>query len=97
MLAKQKRIRLHGQALKDLNTKIHERDGNCCIICGQYVLPGEKFHHEPPGAGKSDEIEKGVTLCFSCHAARHFGRDSTVLKAKITAYLRKLYGGKKQQ
>ena len=93
MINKAKRIHLHGPALKALNTAIHERDGNKCIICGRYVHPGEKFHHEPPGAGRSDEIEKGVTLCFDCHAARHFGAASRLIRAQIVTYLEKLYGG----
>lgn len=94
MIKKTKHIRLHGPALRALNAAIHQRDGDHCIICGKYVRPGEKFHHEPPGADKSDEIEKGVTLCFDCHAARHFGANSTLIRAQIVAYLRKLYGGK---
>lgn len=92
MIKKMKRVRLHGSALRELNTAIHERDGNRCIICGQYVQPGEKFHHEPPGAGKSDELKKGVTLCFGCHAARHFGVNGTLIRAQIVAYLSRLYG-----
>lgn len=68
---KTKRVRLKGKALRELNAAIQERDGYCCIICGRYVDPGEKFHHEPPGAEKSDEMGKGVTLCFDCHQERH--------------------------
>ena len=97
MINKTKRVRLYGPALFQLNTAIHSRDGNCCIICGAYVYPGEKFHHEPPGANKSDEIEKGVTLCFSCHAARHFGANSMAIRAKIIEYLNNLYGGENQE
>lgn len=93
MIKKTKRVRLHGPALRALNAAIHERDGNCCVVCGKYVLPGEKFHHEPPGANKSDEIEKGVTLCFDCHAARHFGADCMAVRLKILEYLDLLYGG----
>ncbi len=93
MLAKTKRVRLKGKALKALNAAIHERDGHCCVVCGHYVDPGEKFHHEPPGAGKSDVIEQGVTLCMSCHTARHFGADCTAVKIKILEYLYMLYGG----
>ena len=50
MMMKTKKVKLYGEKLRKLNTAIHERDGNCCIICGRYVDPGEKFHHEPCGA-----------------------------------------------
>ena len=92
MIKKTKRVRLHGPALRALNTAIHERDGNCCIVCGKYVIPGEKFHHEPPGANKSDEISHGVLLCFGCHAARHFGPNSMEIRAKVIEYLKNIYG-----
>lgn len=91
MLKKTKRIRLSGQALRDLNDAIHERDGHRCIICGAHVHIREKFHHEPPGIGKSDEIEKGVLLCYTCHQERHFGSRSRAIKQKAAIYLEKLY------
>lgn len=91
-MLKVKRVRLKGKALRELNAAIHERDGHCCIICGCYVDPGEKFHHEPPGAGKSDEMDKGVTLCYKCHQRRHFGADSQEVKEKIINYLNDYYG-----
>lgn len=93
MIAKTKRIRLKGKKLRELNAIIQERDGHCCIICGHYVQPGEKFHHEPPGAEKSDEIGKGVTLCFDCHRKRHFGADSQEIKTEIEEYLEALENG----
>lgn len=77
---KTKKVKLYGEKLRKLNTAIHERDNNCCIICGKYVDPNEKFHHEPCGAMKSDEISKGVTLCYDCHAERHFGK--TVMQSE---------------
>lgn len=97
MIPKPKRVRLKGAALKALNAAIQERDGHCCIICGRYVQPGEKFHHEPPGAGKSDEITKGVTLCYECHQERHFGPDSWTIKKQIEQYLQNLYGDNDEQ
>lgn len=92
MLQKKKRIRLTGEKLRRLNDAIHERDGHCCILCGRYVQPGEKFHHEPGGADKSDVIEQGVTLCMSCHHKRHFGPNSRAIKKRIEKYLSGLYG-----
>ena len=92
MMMKTKKVKLYGEKLRKLNTAIHERDGNCCIICGRYVDPGEKFHHEPCGALKSDEISKGVTLCYDCHQERHCGTGSRVVKEQIKEYLQGLYG-----
>lgn len=91
MIAKDKRIRLKGKALAKLNSDIYERDGGVCIICGRFVMPGTKFHHEPCGSRKSDEIEKGVLLCGGCHHQRHFG-EVKVYRRKVKAYLEGLYG-----
>lgn len=93
MLTKTKRVRLKGKALWELNAAIHERDGHSCIICGCYVDIGVKFHHEPCGAHKSDEMGKGVTLCFDCHQERHFGANSKEVKTKIVEYLEALENG----
>ena len=59
------------------------------------VKLGEEFHHEPPGIGKSDEIEKGVLLCYTCHQERHFGSMSREIKRRAVAYLERLYRGDK--
>ena len=91
MMMKTKKVKLYGEKLRKLNTAIHERDNNCCIICGKYVDPKEKFHHEPCGAMKSDEISKGVTLCYDCHAERHFGKNSNAVRAQIKEYLQSIY------
>lgn len=89
MLAKNKCVRLKGNALSALNNAIHERDGDKCVCCGVYVDRGEKFHHEPCGSGrKSDEINKGVTLCKKCHHERHFG-EINKYKKKCEEYLLK--------
>ncbi len=93
MLKKKQRVHLHGPALRALNDAIHERDHHKCVICGRYVSPNEKFHHEPPGPGRSDEIEKGVTLCLGCHMERHFGKNGNAIRARIKQYLGSIYGG----
>lgn len=91
MIAKDKRIRLKGKALAKLNSDIYERDGGVCVICGRFVMPGTKFHHEPCGARKSDEIEKGALLCNDCHYERHHGKNLQLYKNKINKYLEGLY------
>ena len=97
MIPKPKRVRLKGATLKALNEVIHERDGHCCIICGRYVQPGEKFHHEPGGPDKSDVMEQGVTLCFDCHQRLHFGPGSNEIKERCRAYLAEIYGDNDEQ
>ncbi len=88
---KTKRKRIKGEPLSKLNEQIHKRDNNACILCGRYVLPGEKFHHEPSGPKKQDRIECGVTLCRECHDERHFGSKLREYRRKIENYLRKRY------
>lgn len=94
-LQKTKRIRLKGKALAQLNSDIYERDGGVCVICGRFVLPGTKFHHEPCGAEKSDEIAKAVILCNECHYQRHHGKVKEY-RQKAMEYLYDLYGGGEQ-
>ncbi len=92
MLAKQKRQRLTGKKLADLNKAIHERDGYACIIkgCGRHVPLGEKFHHEPCGAYKEDRIEKGCCLCYKHHQMRE-SKDGADIKRQCEEYLTALY------
>lgn len=95
-LLKSNRVRLRGIALKKLNKEIHLRDGYSCIVCGQFVEEGIKYHHEPCGSSKSDELEKGVTLCNRCHYERHHGKNLKEIKGICEEYLRKLYGGENE-
>ena len=91
-LLKQKRIRLKGAKLKELNELIHERDNYACIIkgCSNYVPITEKWHHEPCGTYKEDVIEKGCLLCYYHHQQRE-GNDSTNIKEQCIEYLNNLY------
>lgn len=91
MIAKDKRVWLKGKALAKLNSDIYECDGGVCVICGRFVMPGTKWHHEPCGARKSDEIEKGALLCNDCHYERHHGKVKEY-RRKVEEYLEGLYG-----
>ena len=95
-LLKTKRVKLTGRALRELNDAIHERDLDSCIVCGSWVDRGVKFHHEPCAAEKSDEMEKGVTLCPQCHYKRHHTAEAKTIKRKCEKYLAELYGGDRQ-
>lgn len=92
MLEKPKRVRLKGKALSNLNRVIHNRDHNQCVVCGAWVHPSVKFHHEPCGINKSDEEQKGVVLCAVCHFQRHNGTNSREIRGRIEAYLDNIYG-----
>lgn len=85
------RVHITGKKLRELNEKIFERDGCSCVVCGRWVDPNMKFHHEPCGSNKSDEIEKGVVLCEVCHYGRHFGKNAGEIRKKVEAYLTGLY------
>lgn len=92
MFPKEKRIRITGKKIKDLNTRIWARDNGVCVICGYYVDPDEKFHHEPPKSqGGQDIEENGVMLCYSCHNQRHGGKNSIEIKNQCEWYLKKMY------
>ena len=90
-IPKHKRIKLHGQAVKELNDRIHERDGHCCVLCHKPVDDDEKWHHERSGI-KNDVEEEGVTLCYKCHYERHFGEKSDKIRERCRSYLIMLYG-----
>lgn len=92
MLQKKQRVKLYGQKLRNLNHNIFERDGYKCIICGKYVDDSHKFHHEPCGQDKSDEMSGGVVLCDSCHYARHNTDRLKEIKDKCRRYLKNIYG-----
>lgn len=91
MFEKDKRIKLKGEKLQQLNQDIFDRDNNKCVVCGHFVSSEEKFHHEPCGNKKSDEINKGVVLCMECHFERHFGKSCLEIKREVLSYLRNLY------
>lgn len=72
MFPKHKPIRLKGKALAELNKRIHDRDGDCCLLCGDPVDPGEKFHHiDFKSHGGDDSEENGATVCIDCHNFAH--------------------------
>ena len=91
IFAKSKRVRLKGRALSRLNSAIHTRDHDRCVVCGAWVHPSVKFHHEPCGVNRSDEEQKGVVLCDACHFQRHNGKNSAEYRQKIREYLQKCY------
>ena len=95
-LLKERRVKLKGKDLKKLNDDIFERDNHKCIVCGQWVEDGVKFHHEPNGGKKSDEINKGVVLCNDCHVKRHFTAQCNEVKQQVQDYLAGIYGQKQR-
>ena len=90
-LLKQKRIRLKGVKLKELNNNIFERDNNTCVICHCNVEPDNKFHHQRLGVYKEDRIECGCVLCNGCHYELHYGKESKEYQIIVEDYLSVLY------
>lgn len=88
IIPKTKRIKLRGKAKHELRQAIFSRD-KFCIVCGCQI--DNEWHHEPCGIGKSDEIEKGVRLCRSCHRQRHDGPNSIEIRQICEWYLQKTY------
>lgn len=83
-------VHLGSAAKKTLRKKIFNRDHDCCVVCGKKA---EQWHHEPFGADKSDEPEKGVALCAMCHHILHNDPNKgKEYEAKVIAYLWTLYG-----
>lgn len=95
-IPKVKRVRLHGDALRELVDSIFVRDHHRCIVCGAWVEDGVKPHHFPQGALKSDEADHMVLLCYRCHGLAHRGSHGEIkaIKARCESYLEALYGGK---
>ena len=93
-IQKHKHIKLHGKAVKELNDRIHERDGHCCVLCGKPVDDDEKWHHVNFGNGnKNDVEEEGVTLCMDCHKNKAHGEDSRGIRVVLLQYLEAVNDG----
>lgn len=92
-MQKREKVRLNGEALKQLNLDIHERDNYQCIITGEYVPLEEKFHHEPCGSDKQDTLQTGLLLSYRMHYNRHHGKNAAEIKELCNKYLEGLYGG----
>ena len=90
-LLKQKRVRLKGAKLKELNDKIFERDSNTCQICKCYVDSNNKFHHQRFGIYKEDRFEMGCVLCSDCHDKLHYRKESVEYQSIVENYLSSLY------
>ena len=71
MLAKNKRIRLHGAALRKLYEAVYDRDAGGCVTCGRFVPPGTTPHHVAFGSDKEDTADNLCLLCLDCHVKAH--------------------------
>lgn len=93
MFSKARRVKLNAEELRQLNEAIFERDGYTCVCCGAYVASDHKFHHEPCGINKSDEMDKGAVLCMQCHFLRHnSGEHTKRVRAAVLKHLERIKG-----
>ena len=91
MIEKHKPIRLHGDKLRKLNEKIYNRDKEHCALYGEYVPPGQKFHHiDFKSSGGEDTEKNGVTLCMNCHRLAH-GEHAKAMREKLKKYINDYY------
>jgi ATP-dependent DNA helicase RecQ len=52
--------------------QVLQRDGSCCVSCGEALGPDADIHHLlPRSMGGTDELSNLVALCDGCHAAHH--------------------------
>lgn len=71
LIPKHKPLRLKGQRLHQLYTKVYNRDNGLCG-CGKWVEPGTPPHHIIPRSQGGEDIEDNlITICFDCHDQIH--------------------------
>ena len=75
---------------KSVKLKVGERDGHCCILCGN-PYAHTNAHYIPRSHGGLGICENIVTLCFHCHYAYDHTTMRKSIEAKIKAYLRSVY------
>jgi 5-methylcytosine-specific restriction endonuclease McrA len=92
MNLKHKPTRLKGKPLAALNKSIHDRDGDCCLLCGSPVDPGVKFHHIVfKSQGGGDTEDNGATLRLFCHIEAH-GELAADIREALQKMMRRKYG-----
>ena len=87
MLAKNKRVRLHGAALRKLYEYVYDRDSFQCCLCGRSVEYGTPPHHCRFGRDKEDTKENLVTLCGDHHLAAH-GHGQKEIEHRCLEYIK---------
>lgn len=77
---------------KKVKDAVWERDGHCCILCGNpQAMPNAHYiARSHSGLGIEQNI---VTLCAACHHQYDQTADRQIIKAEIELYLRSQYPG----
>ena len=71
--------------------KVWERDNRLCILCGRPGYPNAHcVNRSQAGLGIETNI---VTLCQECHIEMDNGKNGTVKRKMVEAYLREHYPG----
>ena len=71
---------------------VWERDGGCCILCGNpHASPNA--HIVPRSRGGMGIEQNIVTLCPDCHRAFDQGTDRRKLYQQVSQYMAEIYPG----
>lgn len=75
---------------KSVKDRVWERDGQKCIICGNYqAMPNSHFiRRSQGGLGIEENI---VTMCMTCHRMYDQGIDRKAIEEYTERYLRNCY------
>lgn len=71
---------------------VWERDGKCCILCGNpEAMPNA--HVVPRSAGGMGVEQNVVTLCCGCHRRLDQTTERKTLLEQVTDYIKAVYPG----
>ena len=73
----------------EVNRRVYERDGGCCILCGRRGDPW--CHYISRSQGGLGIEQNIVTLCQDCHREYDQSTNREELRDEIAEYLRTQY------
>jgi hypothetical protein len=76
-----KHVKLKGRKRQKLTQAVFDRDGWCCVDCGDpYSLTLSHLEHAGMGGGKGpgDTEENTCCRCMTCHMKEENGQDGKV-------------------
>lgn len=71
---------------------VHERDGGCCILCGEPVYESLANAHIVPRSKGGLGIEQNIiTLCPDCHRDYDQSPKRKMIRITIETYIKRFY------